>query len=481
MSLFSSRERHLIHYDCAFGRCRGADASLTEAKTSRKLNDDDHAGLPHQTSPLHTPNRTRIAMRIILCRAGQYRRVLCWTLATATATVPSISVMAQTNAAAMSVRQRFEGNSPEAPVPRQPQGVQQSGPGPSGPNELSSGKIDTRYIASRAAVVVVVRPSQLLASPLAQVFPVEVASAAALKHLGFDSAEIEEVVGCFDLSNPTAPAYAVTFKFKNPIRASSIPPEMRAHAQLAELGGKKYLRSAVPTMHSLYGPNNKTLIAATDAALRQMVDNTSQPKTGPLLDRVREVPAGSDLYVAVDVATLRPFIQMIVGQAQALGKAPPETKQGLEMLNLFSAVELTLNVSAPGPTSLVVHCADDAAAQKVESTVQESLQKLRDSRPTEQPVGDDPIAQGMQRYKDRMLQLFQPQRNGSSVTCIHLDGQNPAQQQVVAVAIIGATVAAILPAIQAARAAAMRAPAAQNPGGPPEGPVAPSSPEPARQ
>src|SRR5687768_3111987 len=129
---------------------------------------------------------TGIAMTATLSRAGRFQRVLCWILTVATAAAPSVSVMAQTNAAAMSVRQRFEGNSPEGPESRQPQGVQPSGLGPSVPSELSSGKIDTRYIAPTAAVVVVVRPSQLLASPLAQVFPVEVASAAALKHLGFD-------------------------------------------------------------------------------------------------------------------------------------------------------------------------------------------------------------------------------------------------------------------------------------------------------
>jgi hypothetical protein len=345
------------------------------------------------------------------------------------------------------------------------------------PAELSSGKIDTRYIAPAAAVVVVARPSQLLASPIAQVFPVEVASAAGLKHLGIDSKEIEEVIAFVDVSNPTAPAYGTTFKFKNPIRASSIPAEKRAHVQLADLGGKKYLRSAVPMMYSLYGPNNKTLVAATDAALHHMVENASQPKSGPLMDRVREVPAGSDLYVAVDLATLRPYIQMLVAQAQALGKVPPEAKQNLEQLNLVSAIELTLNVSAPGPTSLVIHCTDDAAAQKVESGVQEFLQKIRDSKPTEQPAVDDPIAQAMERYKDRLSQLFQPQRSGNSVTCLHLDGQNPAQQQFAAVGIIGAAVAAILPAVQAARAAAMRAQPAPNAGGASEGPAAPASPE----
>jgi hypothetical protein len=349
------------------------------------------------------------------------------------------------------------------------------------PAEQDSGKIDTRYIGSAAAVVIVVRPAQILASPFAQIFPVEVASAAALKYLGFDATEMEEVAGFVDASNPAAPAYGTTFKFKNPIRASSIPAERRAHAQLAELGGKKYLRSAVPMLYSLYGPNNKVLVAATDAALHQMVENASQPKSGPLLDRMREMPAGSDLYVAVDIATLRPFIQMGLAQLQAMGKTPPEAKQYIEMLNLVSAIELTLNVSAPKPTSLIVHCSDDAAAQKVESTIQELLQKLRAPKQTEQPAGDDPIAQAMERYRDRLSQAFQPQRSGTSVTCIHLDGQNPAQQQLVTVGFIGIAVAALLPAVQAARDAARRAQPAPGAGGPPVGPGAPGSPEPGQQ
>ena len=297
-----------------------------------------------------------------------------------------------------------------------------------------------------------------------------------LKTLGFDAAEIEEIDGFVDASNPMAPDYGATFKFKNPIRASSIPPEMRAHAQLAELGGKKYLRSAVPMRHSLYGPNNKTLVAATDPALRHLVENASQPKSGPMMDRLREVPSGSDLYVTVDLAALRPFIQMGLAQAQSMGKLPPEAKQSAEMLNLVSGIELTLNVSAPGPTSLVVHFNDDATAQKAEAMAQENLQKLRASTQTEQPGGGDPIAQGMDRYKDRLLQLFQPQRSGSNVTFIHLDGQNPAQQQLVAAAIIGGTTAAILPAIKAGWAAAMRAQAAPGPGVGPEGGVPPGAP-----
>ena len=374
----------------------------------------------------------------------------------------------------MAVRGQVEGvqgvpTSPEGPGSSQPHGV----PGQPGSLEMTPGKLDTRYISPAATAVIVVRPSQILASPFAQVFPVEVATAASQKHLGFDSAEMEEVVAFFE--NPMMPAYGVTFKFKNPIRATSIPVEMRSHVQLAELGGKKYLKSAHPMMWSLYGPNNRTLIAASEAKLQQMVQSAGQPPSGPMMDRIREVASGSDLYLAVDLAQLRPFIQMGLQQA----KVPPEAKQYVELINLISAVELTLNVSAPGPTSLVVHCNDDAAAQKFESTIQEAMQKMRNAQPSEQPAGDDVIAQALSRYKERMVQPFQPQRSGTSITCFRVDGQNPAQQQIVAVGIIGVAVAMIMPAVQAARNAAAKAQAPQNAGPPtgPEGAVPPVTPE----
>jgi hypothetical protein len=161
-----------------------------------------------------------------------------------------------------------------------------------------------------------------------------------------------------------------------------------------------------------------------------------------------------------------------------MGIVPPETKQIVEILDLVSAVELTLNVSAPGPTSLVIHCNDEAGAQKLEATIQESLQKLRAAKPAEQPAGDDPIAQAMERYKDRMLQLFQPQRSGNSIKCIHLDGQNPAQQQIVAVGIgiIGtAVVGGVRSVVQAGRGAPMPVQAAPGAGGPSDDAAAPGS------
>ena len=69
----------------------------------------------------------------------------------------------------------------------------------------------------------------------------------------------------------------------------------------------KSICRAHPIFPSFYGADNKTMIvAAPDAVLRSLIESSgTKPKTGQLLDRVREVPSGSDLYLAVDVASLR--------------------------------------------------------------------------------------------------------------------------------------------------------------------------------
>jgi hypothetical protein len=409
-------------------------------------------------------------MTTFLCSAGRSRRVLCLILASMVATGPSVA-LAQTNAAAMSVRQRFEGSSPEGPESQQPQGA--PGPGQAIPPGSEVGKIDLRYVSPTPAAVIVIRPAQILSAPIAQMLPVEIANA----YLGFDPAEIEEIVAFAD--PPTAGLnYGVTFKFKNPVRASSIPQERRDHVQLAELGGKKYLKSISPSpmLYSLYAPNNRTLIAATEAALQQLVASVDQPKSGPMIDRLRESAAGTDVFMSVDVTTLRPVLALITGGDPS--KATPPTKQALEMLNQISGAELTLNISNPGPSSLIVRCTDDGAAQKLESLLQEVKQMSPGATQTEQPGMLSPISQAAARYRDRLSQLFPLQREGANYTVFRVDGQNPGQQQfVAAVVVLTSSLASMLPSIWAARAASLQAQGAAGAEGPQTAPGAPGSPE----
>jgi hypothetical protein len=188
------------------------------------------------------------------------------------------------------------------------------------------------------------------------------------------------------------------------------------------------------------------------------------------------VPSGSDLYLAVDAVPLKPLLQMQMGMAQS--KLPPEAQQYMEAVNLISAAELTLNLASAGPTSLIIHGNDDTATQQLELLVQGAIAKMQSSAETDPASSGDPIQQALARYRERVSRPFQPTRNGTALTCVQLDGQDPAQRQMMSVAVIGVLAALLLPAVQAAREAARRA-QAQNAGQfemPPDG-SAPTSPE----
>ena len=188
--------------------------------------------------------------------------------------------------------------------------------------------------------------------------------------------------------------------------------------------------------------------------LRQLVESKDDPKTSTLLDRVHSATAGSDLYVAVDIATLRPFIEIGVAQAKSTGQIPPQAEKFLEVPKLVSAAELTLNMSGPRTSSLVLHANDDAAAQQLESLFAEASNQAQGRYGAEQPQSYDPGSQAMAQYIERMAQPFRPQRVGTSITLFQLDGQNPAHQQLVNLMVAGLAVAATMPAFQAARDAA---------------------------
>ena len=394
-------------------------------------------------------------MNFYMLSTGLLRRCICIVLAMTMAAAPSANVIAQTYGAQQAVRKRVQGLGGEpAEQPAPP-----AGPVPgefTPPHDSSAGKIDTTYVTPGASAMIVLRPAQIMSAPLAALLPTEVASAAGFKYLGIDPATVDEVVAFLDLSNPAGQAYGVTIKFNQPFRGSAIPPHARPMVQLSELAGRKYLQSAHPLFPSFYGTNKTTLIAAPDATLRQLIESEGQTKTGPLIDRVRDVPAGSDLYLAVDFSSLRPFIQM--GMAGAPATIPANLKPLLEVPNLIAVAELTLNISAPGPTSLVLQANDESAAQQLETILQQASTKYQASPEAQQAAMNDPVAQAMVRYRERISRPFTPQRNGASLTCFHIDGQDPSQQQLTAVAVIGILIALSLPALQKAREAAQQPP-----------------------
>jgi hypothetical protein len=403
-------------------------------------------------------------MRYRKSLARALRRGLCLALAVLMATSPSAAVLAQTNAAQQAVRQRVEGLGQPAPPSEQPTPPSPAPAGQSAP--APEGGIDMSYVSPGAVAVVVIRPAQLLSSPLTAMMPREVATAAGLKFLGFDPADVDEVVAFTEMPGPAGFSYGVTIKFNKPFKASAIPPERRAHAQLSELNGKKYLQSQNPMLFSFYGPNSQTLVLAPDETLRQMVQAQGQSLSGPLYDRVRQNPAGSDLYLAVDIAAVRPMAGMYLGMMKA--QVPPDVQPFFDLPNLLAAAELTVNLTADGPTSLVAHANDDAAAEQVMTLLNDASEKYKSNlkaQLAEQASSEDPVERAWAAYAERVsnnwMSPVMPVRDGSKLTIFHSDGLDESQKRMV-VAGLGIAAGMLLPALTSARQAAQRNVATNN-------------------
>jgi hypothetical protein len=235
---------------------------------------------------------------------------------------------------------------------------------------------------------------------------------------------------------------------------------------LGELNGKKYLQSQNPILPSLYGPRKQMLVVAPDETLRQLVGSEGQATNGVLLDRLRNAPAGSDLYVAIDVASFRPMLGMALGMAA--GQAPPDFQPLFGIPNLISSAELTVNLTGPGPTSLVVNANDEAAAEQILSLLNDAGQKYQanlKAQLAEQAASEDPIQQALASYAERVtaksLAENMPTRDGNRVVLYHSDGLDESQKKML-VAGLGIAASALMPAMQGARQASQREASANN-------------------
>jgi hypothetical protein len=262
-----------------------------------------------------------------------------------------------------------------------------------------------------------------------------------------------------------APNYGLTLKFSQPLTGLKLPQEIRAHTQPDKLNGKTYLKSQQAELPSFYAADKSTLIIAPDQTLRQLVANPPKAKTSLLIDRVKKVASGSDLYVVVDLTTLRPFMQM----GLAAAPLPPDARPFADAVNLVSAAELTVNLSRPAPTELVVHANDAGAAEQVEGLLNQAVDKAREQMRTDlapQAASEDPIERAFAQYMERVsgawAQPFMPKRDGAKLTFFRFDAGNSPQQQLTTVAVVGVLVALLLPATQAARESARRAQSMNN-------------------
>jgi type II secretory pathway pseudopilin PulG len=398
-------------------------------------------------------------MKVRTLYRGWFSQCVCVVLAVAMATSLPAQLWAQQGSVG--------GQSPGAnPQPADVRPVEQL-PRTGGDKTLLAapdvGKLDLSYVSPQAVIVAVLRPRQLLASPATALAPVEVASAAGLEYLGNDPADVDQVTIFTELPVGAPPNYGIIVKFARPFLMTSIPKRLAAHTQPGTLGDEPYLESTQPLLPSIFSPDERTLVIAPDLLLRRLVSPPPGAATGHLVERIRDVPAGDDLYLACDLTAFRPLIALALAAAP---KIPDEVRPYVDMPNLIDSAELSFNLTHDAVTQLIVHANDEASAEKLLERTKAAGQLWQDKF-TEQmrqevaknPEMQGPIGDAYLKYLDRIRHAppqWQMERAGSDISLFHFRPGNTPQQQLVMIAVIGILVALLLPAIQAAREAARR-------------------------
>ncbi len=369
-------------------------------------------------------------MKLPFPNINAIRVLLCLVLSAACSFISLDELRAQGYGAIQAVRQRVEGlGGPGAPPGAPGSGGQRPGSVPGAP----PAKVDLTFVPPNIATLAILRPAQIVTSPTTQIFPVEAAAAFSRVSLGMDPADIDEVIAFSDISNAGIPAKGAVFKFNKPFRAVNLPPSLVAGTKLSDFNGKKYLQSSASGGMSFYGADNKTLIVASEDLLKKAVQGAGQPKSGGILDRVRDMPASDDFIAILDIASLRsnPMVQAMLPMMLAHAKAPPETKQ---MIDSISMLEVEANLVSRGPISILLHFNDDAGAQQFQTTLESKKADVTAKLFGEIPQTGDPISQARGQWRDRLMQKYWPQQSGPDVK-FHIDGDDPLQQQLLGMAV----------------------------------------------
>lgn len=324
-----------------------------------------------------------------------------------------------------------------------------SGAAPAVPTPL-----DMSYALPQANILVAIRPAQILNSPAAQMYPVEMLQAALEKEAGLDPLAAEQVVISVAL-----PSYSVVTKFSAPNTLS--PGGLTEGTRQTTFNDRPYFQSAQanPMLPSFFQPDDKTLIAAPDAMLRRVAIAKIAAPPDSLVAQFAAAAQGDDLLAMVDVGSMRPLINMAMLQAQI----PPEMAQLRDIPNLVKLVKLRLNLTQRGLTELIVTANNEADAQQLVFMFESHKQQMTAQAAAEAQralASDDPVEKARGRYIERMIkvgdQQFQLNRQGSELILVRTDVRSSEGNQLVYAATIGVLVALLLPAVQAAREAARR-------------------------
>jgi prepilin-type processing-associated H-X9-DG protein len=311
--------------------------------------------------------------------------------------------------------------------------------------------LDTTYVPADMVAAVLAFPKRTFAAKELELYPLEMITAWGLQEVGFDPLEIEQALAVVGVPDPD-PKFGIVLRFSKPINKDKVFARQLAGAKAATSGGKSYRKAANPQDPSLYIADDLTLVLADEATLIRMMAATAVDS--PLIRLLKSADASGDGLAVLAVDMVRDRVMKEI--AKETTELPPELKDLKRVPELVSTVEARVNIRPGLKNELVLKARDEKSAIELTKIADASLDYGRKQflATIQASPGDpnDPVNLAMARYGKRLAEHYatalRPKREGDRLV---LAADNPLGGAQVAV-----LSALVLPAVQAARAAAQR-------------------------
>ena len=315
--------------------------------------------------------------------------------------------------------------------------------------------VDLSYIPGDAVAAVVLQPRRVLTAPELAFLPVEVAVAAGQQYLGIDPTEIEQAIGILGISGLAQgePGLGVILHFAKPYDQQGVIDRLGPLTEEATHAGKHYRRALPQGGFSIFMPDERTLIFATEMQMKKIL-TTGKPVDTQLTRLLQKVDTSQMAVAVLDFATVRPLVMLAL---QSLPPLPEPFDQFTKVPELVKWVEVSFDMKGEMRLAIKFGANDAQAAAQLKEIAERAKTLARQFIEAElaKSMGDqqDPTQLAMAQYAQRITRLL---IDGIQLEVhddqVHVD----ALQGTPYIATTGVMVALLLPAVQAAREAARR-------------------------